>query len=158
MKEMKNNLDERQEQTLLKIEHNGCWFAFWGLLVSIVVQETVFGFGDFRFIAGEWIVFMALALYLSFACMKNGIWDRRLKADPKTNFLISLIAGVVFGLIMFVTVWRRVPGKPVGSAAAGLFSCLMVFALCFLALSISARSYRKKQQMLETEPDDDITE
>ena len=154
----KSNLDEMQEQALLQVEHNGCWLAFWGLLAAMAIQIIAFRDLDFRMLAGEWIVFMALALYLSFACMKNGIWDRRLKADPKTNFLISLIAGVVFGLIMFVTVWRRVPGKPVGSAAAGLFSCLMVFALCFLALSISARSYRKKQQMLEAEPDDYITE
>ncbi|MDD7312724.1 MAG: hypothetical protein PUH78_09820 [Clostridia bacterium] len=32
MKKQKNNLDERQEQTLLRIERNGCWFAFWALL------------------------------------------------------------------------------------------------------------------------------
>ena len=30
----KSNLDEMQEQELLKIEHNGCWLAFWGLLQS----------------------------------------------------------------------------------------------------------------------------
>ena len=30
----KSNLDEIQEQELLKIEHNGCWLAFWGLLQS----------------------------------------------------------------------------------------------------------------------------
>ena len=29
-----SNLDERQEQTLLRIEHNGCWLAFWGLLAA----------------------------------------------------------------------------------------------------------------------------
>ena len=28
----KSNLDEMQEQELLKVEHNGCWIAFWGLL------------------------------------------------------------------------------------------------------------------------------
>ena len=31
-KKMKNKLDEMQELKMLKIEHNGCWFAFWGLL------------------------------------------------------------------------------------------------------------------------------
>lgn len=34
----KNNLDEMQEQELLKIEHNGCWLAFWGLLAVMAVQ------------------------------------------------------------------------------------------------------------------------
>lgn len=32
MKRLKNNLDEMQEQKLLKIEHNGMWFAFWDYL------------------------------------------------------------------------------------------------------------------------------
>ena len=96
---MKNNLDEMQEQELLKIEHNGCWLAFWLLLISLIVQSIAFGAAQYKIIAGEWIVFIVLALYLAFACLRNGIWDRRLKADPKTNFLISLIAGVVFGLI-----------------------------------------------------------
>ena len=34
----KNNLDERQEQTLLHIEKNGCWIAFWGLLAALMIQ------------------------------------------------------------------------------------------------------------------------
>ena len=38
MNQPKNNLDERQELKLLKIEHNGCWFAFWGLLIAIAIQ------------------------------------------------------------------------------------------------------------------------
>lgn len=33
MKKMTNKLDEMQEQKLLHIERNGCWFAFWALPV-----------------------------------------------------------------------------------------------------------------------------
>ena len=81
MKKTENKLDEMQEQRLLHIERNGCWFAFWALLISIFVQMFIFGPGNFKEIAGEWIVFMILAIYLSAACLKNGIWDRRLKPD-----------------------------------------------------------------------------
>ena len=35
---MKNRLDEMQEQKLLKIEHNGCWLAFYGLAAVIMIQ------------------------------------------------------------------------------------------------------------------------
>lgn len=38
MKLPKNNLDEMQEHKLLKIEHNGCWFAIWSLLAAIFIQ------------------------------------------------------------------------------------------------------------------------
>ena len=37
----KNNLDEMQEQALLKIEHNGCWLAFWGLLAVMAIQMVM---------------------------------------------------------------------------------------------------------------------
>ena len=30
MRRKKSNLDEMQEQELLKVEHNGCWIVFWG--------------------------------------------------------------------------------------------------------------------------------
>ena len=41
MKRMKNNLDERQEQELLHIEHIGVWFCFWALLAALVIQSPV---------------------------------------------------------------------------------------------------------------------
>ena len=90
MKKMKNNLDERQELKLLKIEHNGCWLAFWGLLIALTVQMVLTP-DEPKAMAGEWIVFMALALYLSVACMKNGIWDRKIRPTVK-NHLLMIIA------------------------------------------------------------------
>lgn len=90
-----NKLDEMQEQALLKIEHNGCWFAFWGLLV-MMAAEALLGFGV-KAIAGEWIIFMALALYLCVDCIRHGIWDRHLKASGKTNLIASLVAAVSVG-------------------------------------------------------------
>ena len=61
----KSNLDEMQEQELLKIEHNGCWLAFWGLLAVMAIQ-MVMGVPGTQML-GEWIVFMVLALYLVIA-------------------------------------------------------------------------------------------
>ena len=34
----KSNLDEMQEQKLLRIEHNGFWIGFWGLVLAMAVQ------------------------------------------------------------------------------------------------------------------------
>ena len=41
MRRKKSNLDEMQEQELLKVEHNGCWIAFWGLLAAIYITLAV---------------------------------------------------------------------------------------------------------------------
>lgn len=154
----KSNLDEMQEAKLLKIEHNGCWLAFWGLLAAIIVQLFITPAEEvYRTIAGEQIVFVVLAIYIGAGCMKNGIWDRRLKADPKTNVILSLIAGVVSGLIMAVRAYIR-SGAPVGSIATFVFSSGMIFGLCFLGLSLSARQYRKRLSKLESECDEEEKE
>ncbi|MBO5999139.1 MAG: hypothetical protein J6P87_05590 [Lachnospiraceae bacterium] len=153
MSKRKNNLDERQEQALLKIEHNGCWLAFWGLLAVIVVQQFIVGF-DFGYIAGEWIIFMALCLYLLAGSMKNGIWDRHLKADLKTNILVSLAASVIAGTILGLVIARRYPGMARTAFLAGVLSGAFIFVLCAVTLLIMSRIYKKKVDELEKEPEE----
>ena len=153
MKNVKSNLDEMQEATLLQIEHNGCWLAFWGLLAAIVVELFVFGVENMRYIIGEWVVFLALCVYMAEACLRNGIWDRRLKADRKTNAIVSLIAGAVTGVIfaaISIVRYHSVPG------AIATFAILFVFvgAACYLALSLTAKEYKKKLAQLENEGDE----
>ena len=155
----KNNLDERQEQVLLKIEHNGCWLAFWGLLAALVVEFFFLNF-DAKAVAGEWIVFMVLALYMVFACIRNGIWDRRLMPNFKTNLIVSAIASIAFGILMTVGVSLRAPGKLAGSLAAGFVSAIPVFVLCLVFLSISAKRVKKivEAQEAGTEEQDESYE
>ncbi len=150
MKNRKSNLDERQEQVLLQIESRGFWLAYILLLAAIIVQSIVTGF-DLKAMAGEWITFFIMCVYLGAGCMKNGIWDRKLNPDPKYNLICSLVAGLVFGACMFLGVYLKFPDKPVGSIAAGVFSGLMVFVLCFVALSVAAARIKKVQKALEAE-------
>ena len=151
---MKSSLDEMQEAKLLGIEHNGCWLAFWGLLAAIVVRLFAFGMGNFRYIAGEWVVFMALAVYLGEACLRNGIWDRRLKADRRTNLIVSLVASAAAGLIFGAVALARYHSVS-GAAASFAISFVAVFAGCFLLLSLTAREYKKKLAKLEDESGED---
>ena len=153
MKKQKSNLDERQEQALLRIEHNGCWLAFWGLLAALLIQLIVFG-TDFRCTIGEWIVFMILSVYLMGACLKEGIWDRRLKANTRTNVIASAIAALVNGVVMFLRVWLRHRKAPVGSVAAGIASACIVFVLCMIILTLAGIAYRKRLQKMEKEPEE----
>ncbi len=155
MKNKKNNLDERQEQIMLQIEHVGCWIAYWGLLISILVQEIVYR-GDYLYVAGEWMVFMILCVYVLAGCIRNGLWDRHIKPTMKNNVIASLIgAGVIF-LFTFLMIIRNFPDKPVGAVAAGLISAAVVFALCLIALSAAKRATEKKQEELEKEdPEED---
>lgn len=147
MKKMKNNLDECQELKLLQIEHRGCWLAFWGLLISIIVQIFL-GLDQPKEIVGEWIVFMVLAIYITGACIKNGIWDRTIKPTPKNNLIASLLAGIIVGALHFSLSYHRFH-KIYGSVATGVFMFFMTFIVCFAALSLSVIAYKKRVQKLE---------
>ena len=147
MKKMKNNLDERQELKLLKIEHNGCWFAFWGLLAAMLIQIAI-GNDSRQNLMGEWIVFMCLAAYLTISCIRNGIWDRRLKPNFKTNVAASSIAAIIMGILWFSISYRNYH-KLAGSIATGIIMFFSVGVLCFLALTLSSKLYKKRIQKLE---------
>ena len=147
IRKMKSNLDERQELKLLKIEHNGCWIAFWGLLIVMAIQMIV-GNDSIKNLAGEWAVFMSLAFYLWVACIRNGIWDRRLKPNFKTNVIVSSIAAVLAGIIWFSVSYRNYH-KLIGSIATGIIMFVQVEILCLLALMIFSKIYKRRVQKLE---------
>lgn len=148
MKILKNNLDEMQEQKLLNIEHYGCWFAFWGLLISIIVQMILYRENSFRMLAGEWIVFMCLSLYILIACIRNGIWDRRLQATTKVNLIASAIAGLVVGVSNSLISYCNY-GDMKTALLTAAFALICTFALCFAGLSLAASMYKKRKATLE---------
>ena len=150
MKKKKNNLDEMQEQKLLKIEHNGCWLAFWGLFIVSTVQFMFYGPGCWQPLIGEWLVLMSLCLYMVIACLKNGIWDRRFSPTLATNLLFSIGGGVCSGVIFFVISYRNYH-KLWGSLATGIFMLVTAFVVFLGALTLVAYLYRKKTEQLEDE-------
>ena len=146
--EKKNNLDEMQEQKLLKLESRGFWLLWWGLLAAMAVQLLVYGVEARRHLLGEWAVFMLASVYMVAACIKQGLWDRKLKPNFRTNLLLSLLAGVVAGGLMGVYSYRSF-----GAAEAAWWTVALVggctFVLCLLALSLSAAAYKKRRQKLD---------
>lgn len=150
MNKRTNQLDELQEQKLLRIEHHAAWFAFWGLLASIIIQTIMSGDDSLRTIAGEWIVFMCLALYMGIACIRSGIWDRTLRPNAKTNLLVSSISAAVFGMIFFASSFIKYQ-KFVGSICTGIIMFISIFVLTFVALTICASVYKKRAAKLEQE-------
>ena len=148
MRKMKNRLDERQEQKLLQIEHNGCWFAFWALLVSLFIQQMIFGIGEWKYVAGEWIVFMCLALYICIGCMKNGIWDRKLEPNAKTNLLVSLVAAVVFGFIFSAVNYMNFHAL-VAAFWTFVIMAVILFVVLYSTLSICVVMLKKRVRKIE---------
>ena len=147
----KSNLDEQQEQKLLKIESRGFWIAFWGALAimainGILVKEPIA-------ILSSWILFMTLAIYVAAACIRAGIWDRRLDTSNRTCLFISAIAAVSTGGFMVLFGYLR-SSKLVASLAAGALVLVVTFCLCYAALAVTAKAVKKRQDELNAEPDD----
>lgn len=156
-KNKKNQLDEMQEQKLLHIEKNGFWLAFCLLGLSMVIQIIVFKSEAVSHMAGEWLVFMCMCVYIMVACMRAGIWDRRLKPDAKTNAIISVIAGVITAAINSITFWVNLVGSEDRVIVVVIAAVILFFVttgICFVALSLAARSYKKRLAKLEEEEEE----
>ena len=108
----------------------------------------IVGNGSIKNLAGEWVVFMSLALYLSIDCIRNGIWDRKLKPNLRTNIIVSSIAAVLAGIIGFVVSYRNYH-KLIGSIATGVIMFVQVEIVCLLALMIFSKIYKRRVQKLE---------
>ncbi len=141
---MKSNLDEMQEQKLLHTEKLGLGFAFWGLLVAIVVQFFIGA--DYKQLAGEAIVLMGIGIITAFGCFKNGIWDRRLKPNLKTNMLLSIVTSLGVGLIIGISNYLHSKEQIVFSA---LFTAFTAFILFLIIFQISALICRKRVRKIE---------
>lgn len=151
MMKSKNNLDEMQEQKLLKIEHTACYIAFWGLLAVIYIQKAM-GKGDIVSVGGEGLVLVVMSLYILAGCMKNGIWDRRLKPDIKTNVKLSLATGAFVGVFWFLNSYYRYHVL-LSSFLTFVMMFVSVGFITFAILSAAAYIYNRRKRKL-----DDIAE
>lgn len=149
MKKTESNLDEMQEQKLLKIEHNGYWLGFWGLLAAILIQAALDP-GNLRTMVGEFVVFTLMAGYMVLDCIRNGIWDRKLKPNWQTNLKISLLAGILFGVYQGVRVYLRLH-LLLGAVVTSVICAVILSVLCFGGLQITAALTKRRKQHLEDE-------
>ena len=158
MKNRKNNLDEYQEQKLLKIEAGGFWLMYWGLLAVMGVKLALGGYQDGKTMLLEWILFMVVSVYMVFRCLRSGIWDRRLKANLKTNLIVSGIAGAAVWIFNTFVLWRNFGNHFGMSLLWGLIAGVATFLLCLALLSVCVSLMKKRQRQLEAEPEEEAGE
>ena len=138
----RNMMDEMQEQTQLRIESAGYQVAFWGLLAAMVVQGILHC--PPASMAGEWLVFMILCLYVLVREIRSGLWARHLKPNLGTNLVLSLLAGVVmavYGLFTF-DYWNWV-----SALLTGIVTALLVFG----GLQLAMRMVKGRRKELDKE-------
>ena len=146
----RENLDEMQKQTLLKIESRG-FGALWVLLLAALIIESLLGF-TLREMAAEWFIFMLGCAYALLCDLRAGIWDRHLKANTKTNAAVSVVGSAavfVWGLIKFAELGMGI------AVLCAVFLGACTWVLCFAALQLSMKAYKKRHAELENPKEDD---
>ena len=94
--------------------------------------------------AGEWVVFMTLCLYVLVREIRSGLWARHLKPNLGTNLVLSLLAGVVmavYGLFTF-DYWNWV-----SALLTGIVTALLVFG----GLQLAMRMVKGRRKELDKE-------
>ena len=145
----RDNLDEMQKQTLLKIESCGFW-ALWVLLLAALIIESLLGF-TLREMAAEWFIFMLGCAYSVLSDLRAGIWDRRFKPNTKTNAALSVVGGAV------ILVWGLIKFAEFGMGVAVLLAVFLgvcTWVLCFATLQLTMKAYKKRHAELENPEED----
>ena len=139
----KNQLDEMQERTMLTIESRGFWLV-WSLLLVVLLVEGLLGF-TMREMAGTWAVFVA-------ACLRAGLWSRRIKNAAGTNVLFSLAGAAVIGVFTFVRMSAFDVPLAIHLACAAI-AAGTTFVLALVVLQLCSAVYKKRHEQLENEFD-----
>ena len=146
----KNQLDEMQERTMLTIESRGFWLV-WSLLLVVLLGEGLLGF-TMREMAGTWAVFMISCVYIVVACLRAGIWSRRIKNAAGTNELFSLAGAAVIGVFTFVRMSAFDVPLAIHLACAAI-AAGTTFVLALVVLQLCSAVYKKRHEQLENEFD-----
>lgn len=144
-------VDEREEMEMMRIEHLMYWFVFWALLASIFIQILVLG-AEFSQVAGEWMIFMLMAIGTVFADIKGGHFDYCSRPGWKTYLIYSAVAAAG---VMGLTLWRGVrdgyyrnPGDAVlPLLITGIFTGVVTYA----ALAAAGTFVKHRRKKLEKE-------
>ena len=78
-----------------------------------------------------------------------GIWDRRLKANWKTNLVISLLAAVAVAVLVILS--NPYLSEPLDYVLTAGLAGGFTFVLGFAALSVSLKLYKKRREKLDQE-------
>ena len=157
----RSNLDELQEQKLLKIEEKCFSIAMGGMIILLLAElilplviDSLDRSTMYTCALMTCALFVILCGVEVILCMKNGIWSRKLKPNNKTNIATSIISGCAAALV--VAVVRFIDdgfAQPHHIVIGALLTGAFTFALCFGILSIVKHSFNKKQAKIDKDLD-----
>ena len=140
------NLDEMQDQKMLKMEESGYWILFWGLALAVVVQLLLGG--TIRQVAGELVVLLVGSVYVAAVSLKNGLWTRNATPTRKRNAVTSIIPAAA---ICVLNVIKLIQKKSVDTNDILIAAAFTVgtYIICFVVLEVLRLLYEKRRSRLD---------
>lgn len=158
MSHRSDRLDEKQERKLLEIESKGFWIAYWGVLAVLLIN--VLFIAEPMAVVSTFSLLIVLSVYQVGACIKAGIWDRKLDIGNTTSVLISVTAAVITGV--FVSIFVSMHNITTSVAlASGATVMAVTFFLCYIALRVASQAVIDRQngvfpELEEQDEEDEI--
>ncbi len=147
----KKVVDEREEMEMMRVEHYMFWFAFWALLVSIFVQLLAMR-ASFLQVAGEWIVFMLMAVGTVIGELKGGHFDYSSRPGIRSYLKYSAVAAVAsMGVVLIRGIEGGYYQKPLDAVLSLLISGIFTAGLTFLCLAAAGAFVKRRRRKLEKE-------
>ncbi len=140
-------LDERQEQTLLKMESKAFWMMYVLLAASVVIQRVLFP-SKMELAAGEGVILLLMSVYAVGTSLYHGIWDRKIAPTRRNHTIISTAAALISALCVGI-VHQRAYHSWRGTLLSVLISAAITFVLCLFILSALAKIFYKRTDAME---------
>lgn len=150
--ESNKQIDEMQENKLLKIQERGFWITFWLLFIAIFVQVIIGT--TFKEIAGEVVVLLMASIYIATVSLKNGLWTRKTRPTTKTNLLTSLVPAIILGVFWAVRSIVMLNKTIADCFVQIIIVMLSAYAICFVMLEILRLIYKKRREKLDNIDED----
>jgi hypothetical protein len=151
----KKVVDEREQMEMFRVEHYMYWLAFWALLAGIFYQ-VIFMDASFGQVAGEWTVFMLMAVGLVIGDLAGGHFDYNGRPGWKYYLVSSLTAAAaVVGITLVNGIrhgWYESVSDvviPVGTLGA------LTFLFTYTAVAAAGAFVKYRRRKLEKEYEDD---
>ena len=141
-----NNLDEMQDQKLLKMEEYGFWIMFWALAIAIVVQLIIGS--TFKEVIGEIAVLFIGSIYIAVTSLKNGLWTRTSTPSMKGNAITSIVPAVLIAAIHIIKMIRS-ESFNTSNVLFTVAIMVAVYVACFAVLEAFRAMYKKRRAELD---------
>ena len=141
-----NNLDEMQDQKLLKMEEYGFWIMFWVLAIAIVVQLIIGS--TLKEVVGEIAVLLIGSIYIAATSLKNGLWTRTSIPSMKGNAVTSIVPAVLLAAIHIIKMIRS-ESFNTSNVLFTVAIMVAVYVACFAVLEAFRAMYKKRRAELD---------